>query len=729
MVRAWPRLSNWLDDDVEGQRILRHLTASADAWQAMGRPDSESYRGARLITVLEWQRAATPDLTAAESAFLQTSVAVRDQERLAAAAQQHHQARTRRRTRLLISGIAALLVAVVLAGVLAVRQEREREAADIAADVAEATRLDDASRTTQDVDHALLLAMEAHRVHDSPESRSVIADLLSENSALIRSMSMPDAVQALAVSPDGTTLLTGEGNGGTSAYRVGTLEKTASYPTIAGWTFDYRADGEQLLFAGRGSWGLGEPGKALSAAVTDSRISFLQRLQVDSISGELVYAVDAAYSGNGRTLAVAALGYDANYHLIDSAVLVWDATSPDRPVLTIKPMPAFGVALSSDGRTLYVAGREPALTAVDVQTGRTVNSVPLPGAMALQPRPADILSHQTVWDALADDLEISPDGATLAVAEGNDVVLYDSMSLTERKRFRGHSDVVRTLQFSHNGELLASGSADHTAIVWDLATGGMVEKLSGHSGAVLSLAFARDDGTLFTGGLDRHLLVWDLTGRRRFIARLVDGMPHSTLAGAAVPSRDGNAVVYAGAAVAGSNLQFLDIPSGKLAEPIADPHGAPLAVWLPSESGQVATSAGRVLRVQDRGSNQTIKQATVAVSAITALAATANGGIVVVGEQAGGVDRIATGTLKPLGPRIQLGHKVTAVATGPADVAVAHSTTRLMQSWISPTEACFGEVSWESNRPLPRYHRTVAGWRSADRLARSACSTSIRRRG
>ena len=48
LVRVWPRLRGWLDGDLEGQRIFRHLAESADAWQAMGRPDSELYRGARL---------------------------------------------------------------------------------------------------------------------------------------------------------------------------------------------------------------------------------------------------------------------------------------------------------------------------------------------------------------------------------------------------------------------------------------------------------------------------------------------------------------------------------------------------------------------------------------------------------------------------------------------------------------------------------------------------------
>ena len=56
LARAWPRLRGWLDDDVEGQRIRHHLSAAADAWDALGRPDSELYRGVRLARALDWQR-------------------------------------------------------------------------------------------------------------------------------------------------------------------------------------------------------------------------------------------------------------------------------------------------------------------------------------------------------------------------------------------------------------------------------------------------------------------------------------------------------------------------------------------------------------------------------------------------------------------------------------------------------------------------------------------------
>ena len=37
MAQAWPRLQQWLEEDTEGQRILRHLPVAADAWESMVR--------------------------------------------------------------------------------------------------------------------------------------------------------------------------------------------------------------------------------------------------------------------------------------------------------------------------------------------------------------------------------------------------------------------------------------------------------------------------------------------------------------------------------------------------------------------------------------------------------------------------------------------------------------------------------------------------------------------
>ena len=70
LTRAWPRLRDWLDEDVEGGQILHHLAAAADSWDRLGHPDSELYRGARLARALDWRARAQPDLSDVERAFL-----------------------------------------------------------------------------------------------------------------------------------------------------------------------------------------------------------------------------------------------------------------------------------------------------------------------------------------------------------------------------------------------------------------------------------------------------------------------------------------------------------------------------------------------------------------------------------------------------------------------------------------------------------------------------------
>ena len=144
LVRVWPRLRDWLDDDVDGQRLFRHLAAAAESWNAMDRPDSELYRGPRLSRTLEWRARSTADLNDTESDFLQASAALAEAERGATEARVARERRVNRRLRGSLAGVALLLAVALVAGFLALRgadQAREqRSRAQQAATLAEAGR-------------------------------------------------------------------------------------------------------------------------------------------------------------------------------------------------------------------------------------------------------------------------------------------------------------------------------------------------------------------------------------------------------------------------------------------------------------------------------------------------------------------------------------------------------------------------------------------------------------
>ena len=162
LARAWPRLQAWLDDDIDGQRIMRHLVARSEEWESSGRPSAELYRGARLDAALEWRTQTQPDLNPIEDEFLAASVAARTSEEHQLAETARRVTRQNRRLRSLIVLVVLLFVA---ASVTAVVARDARSDARLEALVNQSLALRGADRGL-----AALLAVEAHR--RQPDARS-----------------------------------------------------------------------------------------------------------------------------------------------------------------------------------------------------------------------------------------------------------------------------------------------------------------------------------------------------------------------------------------------------------------------------------------------------------------------------------------------------------------------------------------------------------------------------
>ncbi|KAH8817866.1 quinon protein alcohol dehydrogenase-like superfamily [Flagelloscypha sp. PMI_526] len=76
----------------------------------------------------------------------------------------------------------------------------------------------------------------------------------------------------------------------------------------------------------------------------------------------------------------------------------------------------------------------------------------------------------------------------------------------------GHSSPIWCITFSPDGQLIVSGSDDHTLRLWDATTGaGIGEPLRSHSSSVKSVAFSPDGRQIVSGSKDKTLLLWDAT--------------------------------------------------------------------------------------------------------------------------------------------------------------------------------------------------------------------------
>jgi WD40 repeat protein len=81
---------------------------------------------------------------------------------------------------------------------------------------------------------------------------------------------------------------------------------------------------------------------------------------------------------------------------------------------------------------------------------------------------------------------------------------------------RGHRDQVNAVAFAPDGRALASGSEDHTAVLWAVATSRREAMTLEHEAPVYAVAFSPDGRTLASGGLDAIVRLWDTTtGKQR----------------------------------------------------------------------------------------------------------------------------------------------------------------------------------------------------------------------
>ncbi|GAA2157234.1 WD40 repeat domain-containing serine/threonine-protein kinase [Actinomadura napierensis] len=112
LLRAWPRLADWVNAEREGLAVHQALAGAARLWNANGRKQADLYQGSALDEALAWASVGRRQLTLnlAERAFLDASV---------------RQTRDRARTRAAVTvTLAVLLVLALGAGAAVAVQSR-----------------------------------------------------------------------------------------------------------------------------------------------------------------------------------------------------------------------------------------------------------------------------------------------------------------------------------------------------------------------------------------------------------------------------------------------------------------------------------------------------------------------------------------------------------------------------------------------------------------------------
>lgn len=109
----------------------------------------------------------------------------------------------------------------------------------------------------------------------------------------------------------------------------------------------------------------------------------------------------------------------------------------------------------------------------------------------------------------------SPDGSLLAAGGGDpsrsgELTIWDVATQTlVRPVENSHSDVVLSVDFSHDGRYLLSGAADKFVKIHEVGTGAFVRAFEGHTSHVLDVAWRHGDKQIASAGADNVIKVWN----------------------------------------------------------------------------------------------------------------------------------------------------------------------------------------------------------------------------
>jgi WD40 repeat protein/transcriptional regulator with XRE-family HTH domain len=550
LIREWPTLHGWLEENREGLRLHRQLTETAQDWSAMNHDPDLLYRGARLAQTREWAAIHRDEMNALEIEFLTSSIEAGEREVAEREAQRQRELeaaqklaetetaraqeqtsslkRLRQRGVFLIGALVLATVAAIFASVFANNAQKQ-------ALISSVRELSSAANLNLEVDpeRSILLALQAvnktytidQRV--LPEAEDALHRALQASHIELTLRGHTDEVWGAVFSPDGTQVATVSADGTARIWDAITGKELL---TVKGsgtiWHAMFSPDGKLLATAGEDR----------IVHIWDATTG--RKLQ--DFVGHTADVFHIEFSPDGSRMATVSP---------DGTAKVWDAFT-GKEMLTLdqgSDAVPYWVAYHPDGSRIAVANtrgsNEGWVSVWDVGTGEMLFTLP-------------------DQNAFVNSVAFSPDGTRMITTSDDQTTrIWDATTGAELQTFYGQTINVTNAAYSPDGARIATAIGNGQVSVLDAATGRELLTLAGHSSNIRMVAFSPDGTRIVTAGIDQTARIWDIGPSREFLT-LVNGQAILSQIGAKLaysPNGIQLAVAYSD-----PTAKVWELPSGKL---------------------------------------------------------------------------------------------------------------------------------------------------------------------
>lgn len=612
LIREWPTLRNWLEENREGLRLHRHLTVTAQEWDASYRDPSMLYRGARLAQALEWATEHGDDLNLLERSFLDESKSLVEKEAAEREAQRQRElesaqklvetqkARTEEQqqsNKRLRQRAVFLTTAFILTGIFALVAGVFWQRTIQANKLATSRELAAAAVNNLQVDpeRSALLALQALETSDILEARNALHQSVPEMHLLMNIPASPGGVPDVAYSPGGRRIASmsirqevklWDANSGESLYTFVGADEFGS--SIA-----FSPDGNILAEAYVTQ-------VVLWDATSGEIIAMLSGQPIEDAVGYNLGVGKISFSPDGKYLATANM---------DGMPTIWDIFTAGK-VLSLETglLPSKAIAYNPDGSLLATGGDEGIVQVWDARHGAELFSLELGGiihALSFSPdgnylAAASEDGNIKVWEAGTGNIVSSPprqsgmydvaflaDGRYATAGQDGTTRVWDPLTAQQLLLLAGPTSTVISVDGSPDSKRIVTGAYDGSLRIWDATPGKELMTIPAHAVIVWNVAYSPDGKYLASAGVDGTVKVWDASSgalvRSLFVEEQVTDGFHSL-----TTSPDGT--LLAAGATSGEIIVW-DSQNGKFAARLTGHKNMVVGLAFSPDGKQLASAA------------------------------------------------------------------------------------------------------------------------------------------